>query len=262
MTTNASLPLIGLPCRNDRSAKYDGTPVHAQSVAYAQAIVRASGVPFLIPLNLPQPSLRRLYDLAAGILLAGGGDIDPSAYGGMMHETLRDIEPDRDRDEITITRWAMADRKPLIGICRGIQVIAVAAGGSLIQDIPSEGPGLVLHKKLRNAEQERPDEDIVHTISLAPSSRLARIVGAGTISVNSFHHQAVRAVPSPFEIVGHASDGVIEAIEHRDHPFLIGVQWHPELMPGSPVSAAGIFSAFVQACRGLPALERSQQTLA
>ncbi len=262
MTTPAVLPLIGLPCQNDRSAQYDGTPVYAQSVTYAQAIVAAGGVPFMIPLNLPRPSLRRLYDLTAGILLAGGGDIDPTVYGARIHATLGDVQPDRDRDELEITRWAVADRRPLLGICRGIQVIAVATGGSLIQDIPSEVSDAVLHTKPKAAEPRRPDSAIYHAISLTPSSRLAEIVEAGTMTVNSFHHQAIRTVPSPFEIVGRSSDGVVEAIEHCDHPFLIGVQWHPELMTGKHESAVRIFRAFVQACHGLPPLKRSQHAWA
>jgi putative glutamine amidotransferase len=246
--TPHGLPIIGVPCRNDRSEKYNRTPIYAQSVAYMQAIVQAGGVPFLIPLNLPAPSLRRLYDQTSGIFLAGGGDIDPPVYGGGMHATIRDIEPDRDRDETAITRWALADGRPLLGICRGSQVIAVAAGGSLIQDIPSEVPGAVLHAKPQGSEHERPNAGIVHPVSLTPASRLAGIVRGSTISVNSFHHQAVRTVPSPLEIVGRTSDGLVEAIEHRDHPFLIGVQWHPELLIGSVESAVQIFRAFISAC--------------
>ena len=261
MTTQTRLPLIGIPCRNDHSLNYHDTPVYAQSVVYMKAIVRAGGVPFLIPLNLPRPSLRRLYDLTAGILLAGGGDIDPPIYGGRRQRTLGDIQPDRDHDEITITRWALADRRPLMGICRGMQVIAVAAGGSLIQDIPPEVPGSVLHTKLKNTEQERSDTGVVHTVSLTPASRLAAIVGADSITVNSFHHQAVRAVPSPFDIVAYTADGVVEAIEHHDHPFLIGVQWHPELMVEPQEPGVRVFSAFVEACHGLP-VKQFQQKLA
>jgi len=248
--TPIGLPLIGLPCRNDRSVQYDGTPVYAQSVAYARAVTEAGGVPFLIPLNLPLPSLRRLYDIAAGILLAGGGDIDPTTYGATRHATLGDVQRDRDRDELEIARWAMADRRPLMGICRGIQVIAVAAGGSLIQDIPSQVLSGIQHAQPRAAKPARPDSETVHSISLTPSSRLAEIVGTSTILVNSHHHQAVRSVPSAFRVVACSSDGVVEAIEHQEHPFLIGVQWHPELMVASDESAARIFSAFVQACHG------------
>ncbi|TVQ19840.1 MAG: gamma-glutamyl-gamma-aminobutyrate hydrolase family protein [Spirochaetaceae bacterium] len=255
MTTATGLPLIGLPCRNDRSLEYNETPVYAQSVVYMRAIVQAGGVPFLIPLNLPRPSLRRLYDVASGILLTGGGDIDPPIYGAGMDATLGDVQPDRDRDEIAITRWAMADRRPLMGICRGIQVIAVTAGGSLIQDIPSEVPGAVLHAEPKGAEQGQPNADVVHTIAAPASSRLAQIVGAETISVNSFHHQAVRAVPAPLKVVGTSPDGMVEAIEHPDHPFLIGVQWHPELLIDSQESAVRIFCAFVQACSDLSALK-------
>ncbi|TVQ28690.1 MAG: gamma-glutamyl-gamma-aminobutyrate hydrolase family protein [Spirochaetaceae bacterium] len=248
VATTTTLPIIGIPCRNDRSVKYNGTAIYGQSVAYTKAIVQAGGVPFLIPLDLPEPSLRHLYDMTSGILLAGGGDIDPAVYGGAGHATIRDVEPNRDRAEITITRWAVADGRPLLGVCRGIQVIAVAAGGTLIEDIPSEVPDALPHKRPTGADREAGETGIVQLVRLTESSRLADIVGEEAISVNSIHHQAVRAVPAPFEIVGRSADGLAEAIEHRGHPFLVGVQWHPEQLVGSDESARRIFRAFVLAC--------------
>ena len=247
MATTTGLPVIGIPCRNDRSMKYNGTAIYAQSVAYTKAIVQAGGVPFLIPLDLPEPSLRHLYDITNGILLAGGGDIDPAIFHGAGHATIRDVEPNRDQAEIAITRWSVAEGRPLLGICRGIQVIAVAAGGTLIEDIPSEAPDAVPHKRPKGAEREAGETGIVHPVRLTMSSRLANIVGAESVSVNTIHHQAVRTVPPPFDVVGRSPDGLVEAIEHRDHRFVIGVQWHPEQLVGSDESALRIFGAFVEA---------------
>ena len=141
----SSLPLIGIPCRHDASAYYGKNPVNAQNESYLSAVSQAGGLPFLIPLNLETPALRTLYELAEGILLTGGGDVDPSLLQQDPHPTLSDIQPDRDELEITLSRWAAADGKPILGICRGIQVMAVAAGGTLCQDLPSQRPEATLH---------------------------------------------------------------------------------------------------------------------
>jgi len=240
-------PLVGIPCRHDRSVSYSRKPVYAQGELYLRRIVEAGGTPFLIPLDLPEKSLRALYDLADGILLAGGGDIEPSLYGGALQPYLRDVHPTRDRDEIAVARRATAERKPLLGICRGVQVLAVAAGGSLVQDVPSELPEATLHRKA-NEKKDDPDETfLAHAVLLSPSSRLVRIVGTDTIRVNSLHHQAVAAVPAPWQVVGRSTDGVNEAIEQPSHPFMIGVQWHPELLAPEHESARRLFQAFVTA---------------
>ncbi len=245
----SELPLIGLLCRHDRSLNYRRKPINAQGEPYLRAIAQAGGIPFLIPLNLPESSLRTLYDLAAGIVLTGGGDVEPSLYGGQPHPTLGDVQPDRDHDEITVARWAATEGKPLLGICRGIQVIAVAAGGTLIQDIPSQLPAATLHQYAYNTERSQPETYLAHAVELAPACRLAYIVESETIWTNSLHHQAVEAVPVPWQIMGRSTDGVVEVIEKPDHPFFIGVQWHPEVLVAEQESARRIFTAFVQACQ-------------
>ena len=154
----AESPKIGLLCRHDRSLNYRQKPIYAQGEPYIQAVSQAGGIPFLIPLNLPEPSLRTLYDLADGLVLTGGGDVEPSLYHHNPHPTQGDVQPDRDRDEITVARWAAAEGKPLLGICRGIQVIAVAAGGELWQDLPSELPEANLHRYAYNNQNAHPDD--------------------------------------------------------------------------------------------------------
>ncbi len=241
-------PLIGIPCRHDISTYYAGRPVNAQNDSYMTAVSRAGGIPFLMPMNLPAAHLRTLYDLAAGILLSGGGDIEPSLYNQPPRPTLGDVQPDRDHEEITISRWAGAEGKPLLAICRGIQVIAVAAGGTLYQDIPSQIPQATLHRYAYNNEENCPYEHLAHEVELTPSCRLAQIVQTTRFWVNSLHHQAVDSVPLPLQIAGRSPDGVVEVVEHPDHPFYCGVQWHPEVLVAEHDTARRIFEAFVQAC--------------
>lgn len=246
---NSDLPLIGMLCRHDRSLNYRRKPVNAQGEPYMRAISQAGGIPFLIPLNLPAASLRRLYDLASGIVLTGGGDVEPGFYNHPPHPTQGDVQPDRDEEEIQVSRWALSEGKPVLGICRGIQVMAVSAGGDLWQDIPSQLPDAELHRYAYNNKNSRPDDYLAHAVNLLPGSRLARILETGTVWTNSMHHQAVRRAPDPLKIVGHSTDGVVEVIEHPDHPFFIGVQWHPEVLVDSQEAARRIFKAFVAACR-------------
>ncbi len=245
----SELPLIGMLCRHDLSVYYKQKPVNAQGEPYMQAVSQAGGIPFLIPLNLPESSLRTLYNLADGIILTGGGDVEPSLYNQEPHPTQGDVQPDRDEEEITVARWAATDGKPLLGICRGIQVIAVAAGGTLIQDIPTQLPEATLHQYHYNNEKSHPDDYLAHPVDLTPSSRLAQVLQADSVWTNSLHHQAVENVPAPWQIVGRSTDGVVEVIEHSEHPFFIGVQWHPEVLVGGQESARQIFRAFVEACK-------------
>ncbi len=240
-------PLIGIPCRRDRSGNYRLKPILAQAPAYIPAVVQAGGVPFLIPLDLPETGLRQLYGLADGLLLAGGGDVDPARYGAGPHPTLGDVQPERDALEITLTRWAAAEGKPLLAICRGIQVVSVALGGTLWQDIPSQLPKAVLHRKGKPGEN--PPDFLAHPVRLTPTSRLVDILQAGVVLTNSLHHQAVRTVAEPLTVAGYSADGIIEAVEIPGHPFFVGVQWHPELLVGDMESARRLFRAFVSACR-------------
>ena len=167
---SSALPLIGIPCRHDLSVIYRQKPVNAQNDAYMEAVTQAGGIPFLIPLNLPDSSLKTLYDLADGIILSGGGDVDPAFYHQSPHPTQGDVQPDRDREEITLSRWAAADRKPLLAICRGIQVVAVSAGGMLYQDLPSQLPEATLHRYEYNNNNSRPPTCLAHTVDLTPAS--------------------------------------------------------------------------------------------
>jgi len=247
-------PLIGVPCFHDRASSYSKPPANAQIDTYLTAISQAGGIPFLIPLHLDQTDLRQLYNLSAGLLHTGGGDIDPPFYQQTAQTKLYSVQPDRDQVEITLSRWAANEQKPTLAICRGIQVMAVAAGGSLYQDLPTQMPTASLHNYVYQADGTNPDSHLVHEVELSPASQVADIFQSTRFWVNSLHHQAVSHVPASLRVVGHSTDGVIEAIENPDHPFFCGVQWHPELIIQRPESPR-IFEAFVKMCREVAVLQ-------
>ncbi len=235
-------PVIGLPAATTRPA---GSPARVgQSRAYVDALSRAGAAPLLIPPQADEGRLRALYDRVDGILLPGGPDVDPVHYGQPPHETAR-IVPERDATELPLARWAVAEARPLLAICRGIQVLNVALGGSLYQDIADLLPQAGKHDWYPGYARDL----LAHTVTVTAPSRLAEIVGAGELPVNSRHHQALAEAAPGLVVVARAPDGVIEAVEAPDHPFALGVQWHPELLAEHDPRAQALFDALVRACR-------------
>jgi putative glutamine amidotransferase len=211
--------------------------------AYARAVAAASGLPVLISPDLDEQTLHQLLDRLDGLLLSGGGDIDPARYGAAPRAAPRGFDEARDRTEVHLARWAIEAGVPVLGICRGAQVLNVAQGGTLIQDIASECPGAVDH----DGRKRRPDT-IAHRARLQSDSLLAGVAGDDDLEVNSAHHQAVLALAPSWRAVAWAEDGIIEALELHDHPFALGVQWHPERLPRRP-EAQAIFSGLTRAAR-------------
>lgn len=238
-------PLIGISC----GTFYDRAwcpPSFGHRQTYVDAIVRAGGAPLLVPPLQDEPTLRTLYERLDGILLAGGGDIAPAHYGEAPHDQLGTIDPLRDGAELPMARWAAADGKPVLGICRGVQIINVALGGTLWQDLPSQVGGELQH----NRSYEREDwTHMAHEIRIAPDSRLRALLGVDTLLINSLHHQSVRTIAPGLRAVAWAPDGVIEALEGTDERFLVGVQCHPEaLQANADPRWQSVFAAFVQSC--------------
>ncbi len=236
--TERTAPVIGVTCGHDRASGQDRWFVKA---AYIRAVVEAGGIPLLVG---PTGSERLLEEALArvdGLLLIGGIDVDPALYGQERHPCLGDVDGEWDSVDVTAARIALRRDLPLLGICRGVQVLNVAAGGSLYQDIPSEVPGAIEHSREVSGRLPR------HSVSVAQGSRLHEFLGMTWAEVNSSHHQAVRDVAPGFRAVAHAPDGVIEAIESPDHRFALGVQWHPELMVGSDPAQRRLFAALVRA---------------
>jgi len=245
----SNAPLIGVPCRHDKSVAYQNLAVNVQNDSYLNALTKVGGIPFLMPLNLETAALRRLYNLADGILLTGGGDINSTLFNKTPFGNESDLQPDRDEMELLISRWAMMDKKPILGICRGIQVLAVSAGGDIIQDLPQQMPEATAHNYVYLADDNHTIEDIVHGVSLKHGCLLQDILQSTSLDVNSMHHQAVKSVPAPMIVTGMSDDGVIEAIELPSHPFFVGVQWHPEELIDKFDWAWILMQAFVDACR-------------
>lgn len=249
MSTARSAPLIGIVC----GPRYEnGILYYGLSPAYSNAVVMAGGLPVLITPNVDASTLRGIYERLDGVLIAGGGDVDPARYG-MSDNTqaygIYGVHQDRDSAEINLICWAYADNKPLFGICRGCQVANVALGGTLYRDIPQEYPGYTgLNHSLSGV---RPRDYLAHGISVKPGTRVAQALGPmhDGLKVNSLHHQAIREVAAPFTISATAEDGIIEALEIPDARFFIGVQWHPEELAANHEPMRRLFETFITAAR-------------
>ena len=192
--------------------------------SYVRALAAAGCAPVLIPLLDDQDRLRAIYERLDGIVFPGGADVAPEEYGEDPIDNLSVIEPERDRTELVLARWAFEDDLPTLGICRGQQLLNVALGGTLYQDLRHQGVTQVEHS---NADG-RARNALLHSVRLDPDSRLAQLIDETRIDVNSLHHQAVKSVAPRLRVTGKSDDGVIEAIESPERRFLIAVQWHPE----------------------------------
>lgn len=233
-------PLIGIPTR---TVKDETVRRFAVLDTYCRGVELAGGAPIGIPLELSDESLQTIFSHLDGLLLAGGVDIDPNEYGEELEDFCGDIEPARDATELTLTRWALNGDKPILGICRGIQLLNVAAGGSLYQDVFKQLEVELPHQH----EKGEPYNLLKHSVKLDPDSRVARALGDNDIKVNSLHHQALKQVAPRFRIVGRASDGIVEAIESADERYVVGVQFHPEWMLDDDRRMLNLFRDFVKA---------------
>jgi putative glutamine amidotransferase len=212
---------------------------------YVASVEQAGGRARILEVS---ESPRKLLNELDGVLLTGGGDVDPVLYGESRHETVEDAEPGRDEFEIDLAMRAVAEDLPLLAICRGAQVLNVAAGGTLVQDIPSQVPSDLAHTI------QEPKNAVAHDVRITPGSRLEQALGASvdashTCRVNSRHHQSVGKVGAGLSASAIAADGVIEAIERSDSTFCVGVQWHPENF-WKTQEFAPLFAAFIEAARG------------
>jgi putative glutamine amidotransferase len=235
-------PLIGIPTFLDTTLPEKMPQRFAMSRPYIQALEAAGAAVMLIPLDLQTATMEAIFDRLDGLFLAGGGDVAPAWYAAQPHEKTEGIDTLRDAAEMQYARWALELGKPIFGVCRGIQTLNVAAGGTLIQDIETFVPRAIRHQYY----PEFPREYVAHPVETSGGSRLARIVGGGA-RVNSFHHQAVDRVAADFTICARAEDGVVEAIERPGEVFVVGVQWHPESLVETDPAMAALFSSFVQA---------------
>lgn len=238
-------PYIGIPCGTFRDRDWC-PPAHGHRQTYVDAVVAAGGVPLLLPLVDDEEILRALYDRIDGLLLAGGGDVDPRHYGEEPLPELGTVDTQRDAIELPLARWTIEDGKPLLAICRGLQVINVALGGSLYQDIPSQIGREIIHD-ISFANQDW--TYMAHDFNLEADSKLASILTTDSFPINSLHHQSIKKPAPGLRVVGWAPDGVVEAVESEGSQFIIGVQCHPEALQGQADPRwRPLFSKFVEQC--------------
>jgi len=207
--------------------------------SYAKVIKIAGGIPVILPPFIQENDFIQFNNIIDGILLTGGGDIDPRYFGKNPQTGLGRIDPIRDVFEIKLCRWAIERDLPVLAICRGIQVLNIACGGTINQDLSGE---FIKH------EQESPCWHPSHKIELKDDKLLYDIYGKRTIYVNSFHHQAVEKPGENLEVAARAPDGVIEALVSKTNSFILGVQWHPELMYRKLILHLKLFETFLENC--------------
>ncbi len=214
----------------------------AVTEAYVKVLIEAGAMPIMIPLGLSESDLEDFRNRMDGILLTGGGDIDPAIYGGIPHPTVHEIDPDRDWQELQLARTVVETRQPFLGICRGLQVVNVALGGTLYTHITDQFPGAVRH----DFWPDYPRDRISHAVRIDEDTTLSEVLVNPIFDVNSLHHQGIKDLAPALRPSAFAPDGLIEAVELPEHPFGLAVQWHPEWLSGEYRMPA-LFEAFVQA---------------
>jgi putative glutamine amidotransferase len=245
-------PVVGIPTQTLQSlggVSAEIPPSWVMSQRYVQTLTSAGAIPWLIPL-VDDETLRGIYEALDGVFLPGGADIDPATYGAEPHPLCDRTDRERDRVEVALARWALDEQKPMLGVCRGMQLINVAAGGSLYQDLAQQLPGALKHDYFPFRGQSFTRDYLAHVVDVAPGSRLAQRMGEGALKVNSMHHQGIRTLGRGLRQTAVAPDGLIEAIEGEGEGYLLAVQWHPEALTDDDARTRAIFADFVQAAEG------------
>lgn len=230
-------PIIGITC--DYDVAKQASQLHR---GYYDAIVEAGGLPVLLP-NMHEEKALELLNSLDGLLLSGGNDVEPGFFGEAPIPKLGFINPFRDSLEISLCRQAMKQDMPVLGICRGIQLMNIAMGGTIYQDLESQWTSGKLYKH----SQQAPDWYGSHEVELEKDSKLIQLLGVEKLRTNSFHHQAIKKLAPCFKATAWCGDGVVEGIESPSHTFAVGVQWHPEKMWQRDEKMLGLFKGLVSA---------------
>lgn len=242
-------PIIGVTTQTLQAI--DGIPSglpqsDVMNQRYYIAVALAGGAPVLIPLLDDEPeALRAAYEVCDGVLIPGGVDVDPVHFNEAPHPKLGRVDGARDRVEMQLTRWAVEDEKPLLGLCRGLQVINVALGGSLYQDLEAQYPDAIKHDYFPTYGYDR--DHLAHDVALEKDSRLRHLMELDRIAVNSMHHQGIKTLAPALAPSAVAPDGLIEAVEGASDHFLLGVQWHPEVFEMTDPHTRHVFREFISA---------------
>jgi putative glutamine amidotransferase len=245
MAELSSLPRIGITAgRIKKGTAY----AYELGEAYLQAIHHAGGMPIILPAGFPEPLLESLLSQCDALILSGGGDIDPRTFQPTTDSRAHSIDQQRDSGECFLARQAFQNAMPILGICRGIQLLNVAFGGSLYIDLLEDLPGSDKHAFYPNL----PRDAYRHTIQIDPENLFYELMAKETIKVNSLHHQGIKELGEGLMAVAYAEDGSIETIVAESHPWCIGVQWHPECLPKDK-DAQKLFSELINAARNFQA---------
>ena len=242
-------PVVGIPTQTLQSlggVSSQIPPSWVMSQRYILTLTAAGAIPWMIPL-VDDATLRGVYEELDAVFLPGGADIDPRTYGAEPHPLCDKTDRERDRVEVSLASWALAEDKPVLGVCRGMQLINVAAGGSLYQDLAEELPGSIKHDYFPFSGQGYARDFLAHDVSVVAGSRLAQLVGAGPLRVNSMHHQGVKELGRGLVATAEAPDGLIEALEGNDDGYLVAVQWHPEALTDNDARTRSLFADFIDA---------------
>lgn len=241
-------PLVGVPAQTLQAI--DGIPEglpHSwvMNHRYLTALAASGAAPVLVPLLArDRAGLRAVYERLDGLFLAGGVDVHPDSYGASMHPLTGRTDLDRDSVELALAGWALDDGMPVLGVCRGMQILNVVRGGTLVQDTGTERPGLK-HDFFPNEGFAR--DHLAHAVTPAADSHVAEAFGAADFAVNSMHHQAIERTGAGLAETAHAPDGLVEALELPGPVFVVGVQWHPEVLFERDAGTRRLFEAFTRA---------------
>ncbi|CEG22197.1 Gamma-glutamyl-gamma-aminobutyrate hydrolase PuuD [Planococcus massiliensis] len=235
---NEHKPVIGITARVEKDQMYTLDPV------YGKAILQAGGLPLIVPI-VDEEDIPLLCERLDGLIVTGGGDINPTLYGEEPHIRLGAVYPGSDQYEKELILNFLELDKPFIGMCRGMQMLNVSLGGTIYQDLEAQYEGTLYQHKQMAMRTHR-----THSVTLEDDSRLIKIMEEKTFNVNSFHHQGIKDVSDKLKVAGRAADGLVEALESENHQFVMGIQWHPEefALQGDEASKK-IFERFVKECR-------------
>jgi putative glutamine amidotransferase len=236
-------PLIGVTATHITSKS--GVIYTSVPEAYFQAIIGAGGIPIMVPYELDPNLLAQFISNLDGLLFSGGGDIHPSFYNNQIHPLVDEVDTRRDQLEIELFQQNLASGKPFLGICRGLQLVNVALGGSLYEDIFDQRPQSQRHQYA----SEYPRHYLAHPVRLEANSQIGALIPLPEIRVNSLHHQGIDRLAPDLRATGFAPDGLIEVVELPGYPFGLAVQWHPEWLTDDP-NMLRLFNAFIGSCQG------------
>ncbi len=240
-----SKPLIGITCSSSANDVHAANPQDRLNCAYSRAVALAGGIPVLIP-NVAEPDLIAAYlGKIDGLMLSGGYDLEPMLFGEDKLSDTVETDPPRDRAEIPLIGKALKSNMPILAICRGIQSLNVALGGSLFQDIPIQITSDIIHR------QPGGRSEMSHAVKVSADSTTRALVQSDAFRVNSFHHQAIKGLGRDLIVTARAEDGIVEAVEIPGDRFVVGVQWHPEELVHVSEEARNLFQGFVAAAARL-----------